>query len=115
MRTLLILFGLLLMSLASADTNIAFGTLKGIKVYDFPAPGSKVTKLYFADDATLKGIPECNGVATITHGSHDQKALNQFMSIALLAYSTGSKVRAFSLTATDTCELDFLALQEEEF
>lgn len=101
---------LLTSSLAHAD-NIAFGVLKGIKVYDQSA--SKVAKLYFSTDATYQNIPECDLVANITHSQHSEAAVNQFVSIALSAYTSGKKVRAFS--SNDTCEIDFLALQESYF
>lgn len=91
--------------------NIAFGTLEGIKVYDYA--NSKVTRLYFSDSATYQNVPDCNGVANITHSLHSPEALDQFVSIAFSAYIAGRKVRAFS--SNDTCEVDFLAIQESFF
>ena len=97
-------------SVAHAD-NIAFGVLKAIKVYDQSA--NKVTKLYFSNDATYQNIPGCDLVANITHSQHSEEAINQFVSIALSAYASGKKVRAYS--SNNTCEIDFLALQESYF
>ena len=107
-------FVIMLVCLLSTSTfaaDIAFGTLKGIKVYDYA--NSKVTKLYFSDTATSKDVEGCNGVATITHSVRSPDSLNQIMSLATAAYISGKKVRANS--SGDTCELDFLAIQESSF
>jgi hypothetical protein len=109
MKYLMIVVFLLSTPVFAAD--IAFGTLVGIKVYDYPA--SKVTNLYFADDATHKTVEGCNGVATITHNARSPEALSQIISLAMAAYMAGKKVRANSVN--NTCELDFLALQESHF
>lgn len=50
--------------------DIAHGTIKGIKAYDFS--NSKVTRIYLNDDATRKTEASCNGVANITHSVHDE-------------------------------------------
>ena len=106
MKLAIVLLSLFSTSIFAGD--IAFGTLKAIKVYDYPS--SKVKKLYFSDDATFKLVEECDGIANITHSLHSEMALNQMMSIALAGYMSGKKVRAnFS---EDTCELDFFAIQE---
>ncbi|WP_298773431.1 hypothetical protein [uncultured Shewanella sp.] len=91
--------------------DIAFGTLKGIKVYDQSA--KKATELHFADDASSQFIEACNGVGRITHSQHSEAALNQMTSLAIAAYMSGKKVRANS--SGRTCELDFLAIQETSF
>lgn len=108
--SLLLIFGFLSIGNAAADT-IAFGKLKGIKTYDFS--NSKVLKLYFTEDATLKQAEGCDGVATLTYSQHSEAFITQVTSIALTAYTTALKVRAYS--SDDSCELDFLALQETNF
>lgn len=112
MKFLSLLFTLAFLSIsnATADT-IAFGKLRGIKTYDFS--NNKVLKLYFSENATLKQVEGCNGVATLTYSQHSEAFIAQVTSIALTAYTTGLKVRAHS--SDDTCELDFLALQEANF
>lgn len=110
MKTLLL--SLFLSSpLATAGNTIALGTLKGIKVYDYSS--SKVTKFYFSDESTSRDVSGCNGVANMTHSQRSETAINQIMSMALAAYMSGKKIRAYS--SSDTCELDFMALQESIF
>lgn len=55
---------LLTSSIAHAD-DVAFGTLKGIKVYGYGP--SKTTKLYFSDNATYQRVEGCNLIANIRH------------------------------------------------
>ena len=94
---------------AIAGANIAFGKLKGIKIYE----KEKLTKIYFEDDATHKSVEFCEGVATITHAIHDKAEIDRILSIALSAFAAGKKVRAYSTSST--CELDFIAIQETYF
>lgn len=105
--------GLFLFSLFAASSladDIAFGTVKGIKVYD--QSGSKVTRIVFSGDATHQN-EGCNGVATLTHSLRSEEALNQMLSIALAAYMGQKKIRAYSNNGT--CEADLLALQNSRF
>lgn len=111
LKRLVVVFLVLFFSVSAQASNIAFGTLKGIKVYDYS--GSKVTKLIFSDNATSQNVPGCNRIASITHSLHSPDALDQFISVALAAYMAGKKVRAHS--SKDTCEMDFIALQESNF
>ena len=106
------LFFLLLFASSAIAGNIGFGTIKGVKVYDYSS--SKVIKIYFSDDATLKENAACNGIAEITTASHPQETIDQWMSIALSAYYAERKIRAFSLDAA-SCEIDLLILQEAAF
>lgn len=110
MKRLIVLL-ISLLSFSASASNLAFGTLKGIKVYG--QNSNKVTKLYFSDDAILQHVEGCKGVAHMTHSLHSPDLLNQMMSLAIAAYMSGKKVRAWS--TADTCELDFLALQETSF
>ena len=111
MRLLVLLTCLIYSAKIFAGDTIALGTLKGIKVFDFPA--SKVTKLYFTDDATSRDVAGCDGIANITHSARSETAINQMMSIAIAAYISGKKIRAYS--SGKTCEADFIALQESQF
>ncbi|MEP0176634.1 MAG: hypothetical protein ABJH28_09260 [Paraglaciecola sp.] len=108
-KILSILF--ILFSFNVFSNNIAFGTLKGIKVYDYSS--EKITKIYFSSDATNKDVPSCGGVVTLTHSLRSEQSLNTMIGIAMTAYVSGKKVRAFS--SGDTCEADFLALQDSIF
>ena len=92
-----------------AVSDIGFGTLKGIKIYET----NNVTKIYFSDNATQKDLALCNGVAELTHSKHAPELLDRIFSIALSAYVSGKKVRITSFT--DTCEADFIAIQESYF
>ncbi|WP_299494163.1 hypothetical protein [uncultured Shewanella sp.] len=111
MKFTLLCWASLLFTLPVVAGDIAFGTLKGIKVYDQST--KKVTELHFSDDAGLQKVEGCNGVARITHSLHSEVSVNQMTSLAIAAYMSGKKVRANS--AGDTCEMDFLAIQETSF
>lgn len=114
MKILPSMLGLILFSVSfsSHGGDIAFGTLKGIKVYDYSS--YKVTKLYFGSDATHLDESSCQGVADITHSLHDDKTLNQMVSVALAAYMSGKKVRAYS-QGSGSCEADLVTVQNTYF
>lgn len=59
MRRVLAVTALLLCQSVLAG-DIGFGTIKGIKVYDFS--GNKLTKKYLSDDATMKTVTSCECV-----------------------------------------------------
>mgnify|MGYP000952876907 CR=1 FL=1 len=88
--------------------NIAYGTLKAIKVYDFS--NVKITKLYFHSNATHQDEASCNGVARITHSLHGAST-ERMISIALSGYIANRKVRAYSENA-GSCEADFLSISD---
>jgi len=92
--------------------DIGFGTIKGVKVYDFS--NSKVTKIYLNDDATRKSEVSCNGIADITHSAHDEATSQKMLSIALSAYMAGEKVRIYSEVA-GSCEVSLISVQESYF
>ncbi len=91
--------------------DIGFGSIKGIKVYDFDT--SKVTKIYLSDSATNKDITTCEGVGSVTHSSRDADTRKEIIGIALAAYASGKKVRLNS--SKGSCEADFIAIQESYF
>lgn len=92
--------------------DIGFGTIKGIKVYDFS--NSKVTKLYLSDDSIRKVEAQCNGVGHITHSKHDSETTQKMMSVAISAYMANKKVRLFSQDA-GSCEVHMISLQQAYF
>lgn len=92
--------------------DIAHGTLKGIKVYDYV--DSKVTKLYFDSNATHQDEESCEGVANITHSLHSDATTQKMLSIALSGYMAGKKVRAYS-KSSGSCEVELISLQEAYF
>lgn len=102
---------LVLISTQALASDIAYGTLKGIKIYDHPS--QKVIKLYFNADATNQTVAACQGVADITPSQHNESTVQQMLSVAMSAYMAGKKIRAYS--SADTCEVDFLAMQETYF
>lgn len=102
---------LLIASFAStAVTDIGLGTLKGVKVYDFAS--SKEIRLYFGNDVQYE-MAGCNKTATITYSKHSADKMDHFLSLALAAYMSGKKVRLTS--ASDTCEVSLMSLQESRF
>ena len=117
MRRLFLLATLLLPIMCNAG-DIAFGTIKAIKVYGFG--DFKHTAIIFNADATRvndsckianlasANIPLYSGTIVNPLASH-------FMSVALAAKATGKKVRAYSSSSANPCDLDFLAMQEEYF
>jgi hypothetical protein len=92
--------------------DIAYGTIKGIKIYDFP--DSKLTKIYFNSDAIYQNEPSCEGAAVITHSLHSEEVTQKMISVALAGYMSGKKVRAYSHTA-GSCEADLLSVQDSYF
>jgi hypothetical protein len=92
--------------------DIAFGTIKGIKVYDFP--NSKVTKIFFNADASHQTESNCAGIAHISEGAHSALAAQNMLSIALSAFMSGKKVRAYS-AVTGSCEVGLISIQDSYY
>jgi hypothetical protein len=109
MRKIIICLSFIFSLNASAGTDIGFGTIKGIKQYD---SSTKYIKVYFNSDAANVN-EDCNLEATITYSVHDEASVNRMLSIALSAYMAGKKVRINS--SVDSCEADFIAIQESYF
>ncbi|WP_325892430.1 hypothetical protein [Grimontia sp. NTOU-MAR1] len=100
------------MSLFAGD--VAFGTLKGIKLYDFS--NNKSIRIYFNADATKVNENCIHGgtaVAIISKVNHDEPTVNRMLSMLLSAQMSGKKVRIHSEGAG--CEVDFVAVQETYF
>lgn len=110
LRLVVIVWCALCVSAAQAE-DIAFGTIKGIKVYDFP--DSKVTKIYFNSDAIHQSEP-CQGIGNITHSLHEDKTIKQMLSVALSAYMSGKKIRAYA-KMDGSCEIDLIGVQDTYF
>ncbi|TVZ40927.1 hypothetical protein P886_0261 [Alteromonadaceae bacterium 2753L.S.0a.02] len=94
--------------------SIGFGKVVAVKQYDFNA--TKVIKIYLSSDST-NVVESCeeNGKVrgTITLAQHDEAAVNRMVSLATAAYMAGKKIRLHS--ESNSCEVDFVALQEAVF
>ena len=101
-----------LISGATHARDIAYGTLTGIKLYDFS--NSKVIKVHFAASASHQSEASCKGVGTITYGQHDDAVINQMLSVAMAGYMSGEKVRAYS-RQNGSCEIDLITVQKTYF
>lgn len=111
-----VILGLLLFTtsfVATAD-NIGLGKVAAIKEYDFNSLSA--VKIYLEASATVKNSNCQESGKTygfITLSKHDSNTVNRMVSMATAAYFSGKKIRIFS--ESNTCEIDFLALQENEF
>lgn len=97
-----------LSSLVASAGEIAYGTIKGVKVYDFAS--RKATHIYYSADARFFEESGCEGVAIITHSLHGDST-EKMLSVALSAYMAGKKVRAFS-EAIGSCEVGLLSVSD---
>lgn len=107
--TLLLLFS----SVCYAD-GIGFGKVTGIKQYDFS--NGKNIKVFLSSDATLineKCIEKRQVFGVITPSQHAPEVIDRMLSLITTAYVTNKKIRLHS--ETDSCEIDFVALQEDVF
>ncbi|KZN33633.1 hypothetical protein [Pseudoalteromonas luteoviolacea] len=95
--------------------DIAFGKVVGTKVYDFS--NNKAIKVYFEKGSQL-WTPGCseNGrpFGTITYSQKSDQAVNHMFSTIIAAQMSGKKVRIFS-QAENSCEVDFVGLQESYY
>lgn len=105
-------FALLFLSSAAHSGDIAYGTIKGIKVYDFP--NDKVTKIFFNSDATHQKEASCQATARITHSLHSEPTLQSMQSLALAAYMGNKKIRAYS-KINGSCEVELIAITDTFF
>ena len=114
MKNIKVVISVLLLLVCSQGNagDIGLGTLKGVKVYDFP--DDKVTRIYFNNDATHQDEASCQGVGIITHSLHDEATTQKMLSIALSGYMSGKKVRAYSL-ASGSCEIYLISVQDTYF
>jgi hypothetical protein len=111
-HVILFLAGFLLFSeVDAASGNIAFGYLKGVKIYDWD--GTKEIRLHFSEGVSNMDIDGCNGVAIISESVHTAETLDRMLTLAVTAYTAGRKIRAYSQKGT--CEADFLSLQDSIF
>lgn len=112
MKKLVLIFSLIFVSGNLNASDIAFGKIVGIKVYDFS--NSKVTKIKFDPNSDRQLEAQCQGVGLITHASHDSEQVQRFLSIALAGYMSGKNVRAYT-TTTGSCEVELLAIEDQYF
>ncbi|RYV04099.1 hypothetical protein SOPP22_01475 [Shewanella sp. OPT22] len=113
MRWLLVLFTLFSLNVSAVD--IAFGTIKGIKLYDFA--NSKSIKVYFDSDSIIsnKSCMAESGliIGTIENNKHEPKTIDRMLSLLLMAQASKQKVRVYS--NGNGCEIDFVAIQDTYF
>ncbi len=102
---------LLFLSYSVNADNIAFGTVKGIKIYD--DTNDKSIRIHFNDSAVRQEVEGCGLVAKITFSLHEKEVVDRMLSLVMTAYISGKKIRAYSFK--DNCEADFLSLQETYF
>jgi len=107
-----VLMSLFCLSAKGMAADIGYGTIKGIKVYDFS--NSKVTRIYLNDNASRQIEESCKGIADITHSAHDEATSQKMLSVALSAYMAGKKVRIYS-EVTGSCEVSLISVQESYF
>lgn len=114
MKVIFVSFFLCIISLVAEADDIGLGKVAAIKEYDFNTLSA--VKIYLEASATVKNN-NCqeNGktYGFITISKHDANTVNRMFSMATAAYFSGKKIRIFS--ESNTCEIDFLALQESEF
>lgn len=111
----------IVVSTSALAGNIVHSKVLAVQVHN--AAHIKMTKIYFdgkADVVDKAETAKCktkygNGedvvFATITHGLHDEFAVDQMTNIALAAQASGKKVRAYSYE-NDSCEADMISIQD---
>lgn len=94
--------------------SIGFGVVVAVKQYDLGA--DKNVKIYLNSNATHVNS-NCleNGkvYGIITPSQHDEAATSRMFSLAIAAYMSGKKIRIHS--ETNSCQIDFVAIQEAVF
>ena len=113
MKTLMCVLSLVL-SMSSQAGEVAFGTVKGIKLYDFS--GDKSIRVYFHSDATYVNeacVHDGHPIAVINKVNHDEPTIDRMLSMLLSAQMAGQKVRVHA--EGDDCEVDFIAIQDTLF
>ncbi|WP_104401525.1 hypothetical protein [Vibrio penaeicida] len=106
----MILLALIFLAPVVNAKDIGFGTLKGVKVYDFKTDNS--LRIYFNDSATHLN-KDCNGIARFTFSRHSPEFIDKVLSVAMAAQISGKKVRIHS--EDGSCEGAFIALQQTYF
>ncbi|WP_444942956.1 hypothetical protein ACJJIK_12745 [Microbulbifer sp. ZKSA006] len=94
--------------------SIGFGQVIAVKQYDLGSNES--VKIYLSENSTnvnTNCIENGNVYGVITPSSHDESTINRMFSLATAAYMSGKKLRLHS--ETDSCEVDFVAVQESVF
>ncbi|KZN59026.1 hypothetical protein [Pseudoalteromonas luteoviolacea] len=106
----------MLFSLDSMAADIALGNIRGLKVYDFD--NNKSIRIYFEKNAIHTNSNACveqgYQTAIITVAKHDEATVDRMLSIVLAAQMANKKIRVASANA-NSCEVDFIALQESYF
>lgn len=108
------ILGILFFSSYSFAESIGFGTVAGIKQYDM---GSKKQINIYLEPGAQHTNPDCiendRPYGHISHSLHDEAVINRMLSIVLAGHMADKKIRLYS--DTDSCEIDFVAIQESVF
>ncbi len=95
--------------------DIGFGKVDAIKLYDFS--NSKIIKIYLSSDSVrtnTKCEENARTAGVISPQSHSESTINRMISLATAAQMAGKKIRLYSLQS-DSCEIDFVGLQDVYF
>jgi hypothetical protein len=95
--------------------EIGFGKVDAIKVYDFS--NSKIIKIYLSSDSVRTNIKceeNARTVGIISPKNHSESTINRMVSLATAAQMAGKKIRLYS-EQSNSCEIDFVGLQEVYF
>lgn len=112
MKNILLLLAFISPSLLAGD--IGFGKIDAIKQYDFN--DTKLVKIYLNPSSIYKKnqcLENERQMGTITLSMHDAAQINRMVSLATAAYMADKKVRLYS--GSNSCEIDFISLQEVYF
>lgn len=105
---------LLLVSVGSYAGDIGFGTVEGVKIYDFSSDDS--IRVYLSSTSTHVNencIAGAMIVGKISKASHEESVVDRMLSMLLAANMSGKKVRLHS--ETSSCEIDYVAIQESYY
>jgi hypothetical protein len=94
--------------------SIGFGQVIAVKQYDFGSDNS--VRIYLSQNSTnvnTNCIENGKLYGVITPSNHNEATINRMFSLATAAYMSGKKLRLHS--ATNSCEVDFVAVQEAVF
>ncbi len=105
---------LTIFTLTSNAGSIGFGEVVAVKIYDLSS--FKGVKIYLDSSATHTD-EDCteNGrvYRRVSLGQQNEATTNRIVSLATAAYMAGKKLRLHS--DANSCEIDFVALQESVF
>lgn len=113
MKKLMVFVLLFVCSMCHAE-SIGFGVVVAVKQYDIGS--DKGIKIYLDPSATYVNsacLESARVYGKITPSLHDEPTINRMFSLVMAAYMSGKKIRLHS--ETNSCEIDFVAMQEAVF